>query len=158
MALRNNVLVAVLAVLLSLVLVGPAGADTKKLDSWRNCDNFSSGLKLRAEFQRIPQTYGDGRYYIKSEIKWQRALGTDRWRELDRNPIESPHYFVDNPNFIFRITHGDRTSWLNAYQLQWRAKVTVHLMKERAGPDAKKETFERFFTKAVFREVGSNCD
>jgi hypothetical protein len=141
------------------VLTAPAAeADVSKDYSWRNCDHRTSGYGHQVKFVRIPQTYGDGTYYIKSKITWQAQIGTDRWSEYDHNDRESTHYFIDNPNFVFKMKHGDSTNWGNAYGRMWRAKVVVRLMKERNGPDATKEKDERFFMKGVFREVAGQCE
>jgi hypothetical protein len=154
---RVTVLGAVL--LTTGMLAAPAAdADVSKDYSWRNCDHRTSGYGQKIKFVRIPQTYGDGTYYIKSKITWQALIGTDRWAERDHNDRESPHYFIDNPNFEFKMKQGDSTNWGNAYGRMWRAKVVVKLMKERNGPDATKETDERFFMKGVFREVAGHCE
>ena len=145
-------------ILTTTVLVAtPAEADVQKITSWRNCDNKTSGFKHRAKFAAIPQSYGDGTYYIKSKIIWQAQIGSDRWSEYDNSSVESLHIYIDNPNYVFTLSHGDRTTWANAYGRLWRAKVVVKLMKERTGPDATKLKDERFFMKAVFRETGSYC-
>ena len=159
MSAARRVAVLVALVLAAGVLTAPrADADVSKLNSWRNCDNRTSGLTHQMKFSRIPQTYGDGTYYIKSKITWQAQIGSDRWSEYDHNDYESPHYFVDNPEFVFTRKHGDRTTWANAYGRMWRAKVVVKLMKERNGPDAAVEKDERYFMKGVFREVASHCE
>jgi hypothetical protein len=147
--------IAATAVVVSTLPAATGQADVIRLNADRNCDNAKAVFKHRAEFSRIPNTYGDGTYYIKSTIVWQAKIGTDRWRSDDRNTVETLHVYIDNPNFIFKKVHGDKTNWGNEYGRLWRAKVTVKLMKERNGPDAAKETDERFFMKGVFRESGS---
>jgi hypothetical protein len=157
-ALRRIVVVSALVVVAGVLTTPVAQANVDRLYSWRNCDQKTSGYAHQVKIARIPQTYGDGTYYIKSKITWQALIGSDRWREYDHNVRESPHYFIDNPNFEFKLKHGDKTNWQNAYGRFWRAKIVVKLKKERTGPDATKEKDERFFTKNVFKEVGSNCE
>jgi hypothetical protein len=137
----------------------PALADDLKVRAhWKSCETLAAGLSFRTEFSPPARYYGEGRYLIKSEIRWDKYTSAGSWRVRDSNTIQTPWLQINNPNYEYGLSHGDRTTWGNLYPNHWRAHVTVKLIKNRPGPkDKRVATVERLFNKGTFRERGSYC-
>lgn len=141
-----------------LLVAAPAQAgESTTTAKWRNCDTRTAGISVRATFRGPAALYGTGRFMIKKWIKWEK-YDAGRWLERDRSYTETSWLQINNPQYNFVSTAGDRTGWAALYYNHWRANVTIKLVKNRPGPvDKTVDTIQLLPTKGSFREVASNC-
>ena len=71
-----------------LCLASPALADDLKVRAhWKSCETLAAGLSFRTEFSPPARYYGEGRYLIKSEIRWDKyTVGGVAETRLEHDP------------------------------------------------------------------------
>lgn len=148
---------ALLVTTTALAATGPAlaGSITTRA-KWKNCSTTQAGLSATATFTNVAGIYGPGRYLVKKQIRWDRLIGSGRWRAGDVHTTQTSWITISNTQYDFRTRVADRTTWGNAYFTRWRAHVIVKLIKNRRGPkDKKVDQIDLYPTTGSFREVGS---
>ncbi len=151
---------ALLGTTVALAIAGPAaGATFTTRAKWKNCDTRTAGIHVTGTFPGVSAIHGEGRYMVKKEIRWDRLIGSGRWRVSDTRRTQTAWTQVGNPSFNFVTSIGDTTNWGATYLRGWRAHVTLKLIKNRPGPrDQKVDEIDIYPTKGSFREMGSYCD
>jgi hypothetical protein len=150
----------VLVATLALATAGPALSGTFVTRAkWKNCDTTKVGISVAGTFTDVATIHGTGRYMVKKEVRWDRLIGSGRWRASDVHSTETRWLTIRNPSYDFVSSIGDTTVWGATYPRRWRAHVTLKLVKNRPGPrDKKVDEIDISPTKGSFREVGSSCD
>lgn len=150
----------VLVATLALATAGPALSGTFVTGAkWKNCDTTKAGILVTGTFTDVAAIHGTGRYMVKKEVRWDRLIGSGRWRASDVRSTETRWLTIRNPSYDFVSSIGDTTVWGATYPDRWRAHVTLELVKNRPGPrDKKVDEIDIYPTKGSFREVGSSCD
>lgn len=124
---------------------------------WKNCDNAKASILITATFRAPARYYGNGKYMVKKQIKWQK-YDAGRWLERDHHDTKTEWLKITNQNYDFVTSIGDKTSWGYIYGANWRAQITFKLLKNRKGPiDKKVDEIKIYPKKGSFREQGSNC-
>ena len=143
----------------ALATAGPALSGTFTLrDRWKSCDTTKAAIGVKATFADVAAIHGPGRYRVQKEIRWDRLIGSGRWRNSDVNKTQTGWITIRNTSYDFVTSAGDRTTWGATYHRLWRARVTFKLIKERRGPINKKvDQTDVELLKGSFREIGSNC-
>ncbi len=141
----------------ALAAAGPALSGTFTTRAkWKNCATTQAGIRLTATFADVAAIHGSGRYMVKKEIRWDRLIGSGRWRASDTHTTQTAWITIDNPSYDFVSSIGDVTAWGNSYPRLWRAHVTFKLIKNRPGPrDKRVDLIDVYPRQGSFRDLAS---
>ncbi|MDP3967029.1 MAG: hypothetical protein Q8Q02_02015 [Nocardioides sp.] len=145
------------AMMLVLVTASPGTAGTfQTVAKWKNCETTKAGITIRGTFAGPAALYGPGRFKVKKAIRWDVYKGDGKWRVRDNVKTSTEWMKIRNPNYDLVTSIGDRTTWGNIYRKNWRAHVTLTLIKYRRGPANKKvDKIDIYPQKGSFKEKGS---
>lgn len=149
---------ALLVTAASLATAGPALSGTFATTAkWKDCETTKAGIRVTATFSNVAAIHGTGRYLVKKEIRWDRLVGSGRWRSSDVHTTQTSWIRIDDTAYDVVTTVGDTTVWGGSYSGGWRAHVTFKLIKNRVGPkDDRVDLIDIYPTKGSFANVG-NC-
>ncbi len=158
MVARRTVRGAALALVVTtigLATAGPALSGTfQTRGKWKNCETTQAGIQITATFADVAAIHGPGRYMVTKEIRWDRLIGTGRWRASDVHSTQTTWISIGNPQYDVVTTIGDRTTWGASYRRNWRAHVTFTLIRNRPGPrDKRVDIVDIYPAKGSFRDV-----
>lgn len=153
----STLLATLTALVLVLILEGPAGAQVQRIYANKNCDTRISSTQVKGSYYVNSAWHGAGNYYVTVEIRWDRQTYSG-WVNYDYRKVRGSDYYVGSTPRTLWQTDADSTNWGNAYSQVWRAHIISKLRKDRKYlPDLTITTDELWLRSGAFYEQGSNC-